>query len=97
MGTIKLANKEKPELLTIDELCKILKCTKSWVHQRTGPKARRFPRIPTIEGMKPLHFHPEDIEELFFVRNKERSLKIKKVEENVMVSNFAKGKYEPLW
>lgn len=66
-------------LLTIQDLCQILNCKASYIHQRTGPRARRSPRIPSIPGMKPLKFDPLEIERLFFQPAQTGSLKISKV------------------
>lgn len=69
-------------LLSVNDLCEILNCKPSYIHQRTGQKAKREPRIPTVAGMRPLRFDPEVIESVFFMRKQEpsRSLKSKKIE-----------------
>ena len=54
------------QLLDIKDLCKILNCKPSWIHQRTGPKAKGRPHIPSVPGMKPLKFDPLRIEQIFF-------------------------------
>lgn len=82
------------KLLTIDDLATRLRVTKSWIYQRTGPKARSEPRIPTIRGVGVLRFDPDVIDGLFF--SYERSLKIKKLQ-NPTRSTPNERKLERVW
>lgn len=62
------------KLMTIDELCEILNCTRAYIYQRTGPMSKSKPRIPTVAGMKLLRFDPLEIERVFFSPQHTRSL-----------------------
>lgn len=54
------------QLLNLTDLCKVLNCQPSYIYQRTGPKAKGRPHIPSVPGMKPLKFDPLMIEQIFF-------------------------------
>lgn len=82
------------KLMTVDELCEILNCPRSYIYQRTGPQARGKPRIPTVAGMKPLRFDPLEIERVFFSNQNARSLKIEQIGNSAVKTE---RKLERLW
>lgn len=72
--------------------------TTAWIDQRTGPKARRSPKLPTVDGFKPRKFDPDVIAEIQSRFCKSSSLKTKEAGKNVVGNKtLEKGVYKPLW
>lgn len=93
-----MGEKALKKLLTDQDLMDLWGVSLSWIDQRTGPRARRYPKIPTIPGMKPRKFDPDEIAAILFVSPKKRSLKTKETGKNVVVTKtHVKGVYKPLW
>lgn len=93
-----MGEKQLVNLLTDEDLMRAWKVSQTWINQRTGPKARRKPFLPTIPNMRPRKFDPDVIAEVYADFVKTRSLKTEKVGKSVVVQKTQmKGVYKPLW
>lgn len=84
--------------LTDQDLMARWEVTLSWIEQRTGPKARRHPKLPTVPTMNGRRkFDLADIEALES-QLQNRSLKTEEAGKDVVDRKTRmKGVYNPLW
>ncbi len=89
------------KLLSIDDVCEMLQCSKDFIYSRTGKKPRNKPVIPSVKNMGSLRFHPEVIEQLFFQvpeLENSRSLKIEETRKTLAIGKTnSKRVKEKLW
>lgn len=81
-------------ILTVEDVSKKYKLSKSWIYKRTGPKAKLKPRLPILPGFGQPRF---DEDELHKVLCGPRSLKTKEVRKSIATNPSTERRLERLW
>ena len=80
-------------ILTIEEVVEKYQISKSWIYKRTGPNAKRYPKLPVLSGFGRHRFDELELDAVF---SQPCSLKTKAVRKSI-ATKFSGRRLERLW